>query len=717
MSRLRTSIIISMLAVACRAWACYWEGPFNVDNMVYRLVEDVSPYYHYADNHALKYPGCIDTESQNLKLWRKQTGTTVSDDRLRWMVYGSTTAELRACKEDVQKALGADAYRLLVIAKECEAMRDYLNDPWYYPLDNDPMLLDMEPYVKEAKAYDGKLASRYALQTLRMLVSLKRYDEAMDYWEVKDKSLPHDVTRDMAEREAARAYLCHGDTLKAARIYARHGDIRSLYRCGINPDKAWMLVYENDPNSPYFLHELQYFLVEHDNDARQKYYGDDYLLWKKDNQKQVDAVMAVTRRALRENKVKDRAMWHFVLAATLDIQGRGSEALEAVTRGQRECKKGTFMATSMRSLRMLIEARYCKYNSAYQARLYNDLCWLDMQGRKHMTPAIKSQYVPKPFVNWEGDTCDFDAPVVFPNTYYWNDVMCRVLTSTLAPRLMEQGYTADALLCNALGEYWITVQAYDKPDFPQNNIFITKTNYSNCLVNMADSCSGDDLAAAYKRICHPLKPIDKLVARRGQGNSDFWHDLIGTHYIAEQQYDKAARWLTGVSADYQRHMAVWQYCGRDPFNCNYGYRYAHADSPPETDYKLHFARKMASLKKTMNDASATADARGEAMILYGVGLRNQREGCWALSRYDDTSAYKFGINEAPEEEWLAAYYIDVSDCQQYVDRGLAMIKDRNLKAEYLYRFARNREVMELLADTKTANYLRAHCDMWRDYKK
>lgn len=692
-------------------------GPYNVDNMIYRLVEDVSPYYHYADNHALKYPGSIDTEAQNLELWRKQTGATMSDDWLRWIVYKSTPAQLRAGKEHVQKALGADAYRLLLIAKECEMTRDYLNDPWYYPLDNDPVLHAMEPYIKEAKAYDGKLASRYALQTLRMLVSLKRYDEAVDYWESKDKSLPQDVTRDMAEREAARAYLCHGDTLKAANVYARHGDIRSLYMCGINPDKAWMLVYENDPNSPYFLHELQYFLVEHDNDAREKYYGDDYLLWKEYNQKQVDAVMAVTRRALSENKVKDRAMWHFVLAATLDIQGRGKEALEAVTQGQRACKEGTFLATSMRSLRMLIEARYCDYNSAYQTRLYDDLCWLDEQGRKHMTQAVKDQYQPKPFVDWNGEICDFSAPIEFPNTYYWNDVMCRVLTSTLAPRLMEQGYTADALLCNALGEYWITVQAYGKPGFQQKEVFDITTNYCNCLVNMADSCSGDDLAAAYRRIIHPEKPIDRLVARCGQADRDFWHDLIGTHYIAEEQYDKAVQWLTGVSADFQRHMAVWQYCGRDPFNCDYGYRHGHPDGKPMVDYKLYFATKMAFLKKAMNNANATADARGEAMILYGVGLRNQREGCWALSRYDDSSAYTFGIDEAPEEEWMAELYFDVSDCQQYVDRGLAMIKDRDLKAEYLHRFARNREVMDLFADTKTANYLRAHCDLWRDYKK
>ena len=112
---------------------------------------------------------------------------------------------------------------------------------------------------------------------------------------------------------------------------------------------------------------------------------------------------------------------------------------------------------------------------------------------------------------------------------------------------------------------------------------------------------------------------------------------------------------------------------------------------------------MVELQQQMHSAKDT-DKRAEAMILYGVGLRNQSDWCWTLSRFSDHI-------DTHEE------FVDTKRSQAMIDKGLATMKDRELKAYYLHSFARNREVIELYDNTKTAKMLRARCDMWRDYKK
>lgn len=187
---------------------------------------------------------------------------------------------------------------------------------------------------------------------------------------------------------------------------------------------------------------------------------------------------------------------------------------------------------------------------------------------------------------------------------------------------------------------------------------------------------------------------------------------MGTRLIAEQKYPEATIWLKGISKAYQKKMPTWAYFYRDPFCFKIGHNDANRHHLKDRyDYKLRFAQEMERLTEVMKSGK-TPDERGEAMIRYGVGLWNQLQWCWALSRYYDTTKYYYATNEDPEA-W--GTFIDISESKNLIDKGIAMLKDRELKAHYLHVFVRNREVMQQYADTEVAQSLRAHCDLWRDY--
>lgn len=714
MKKSRIFTIISLLTIACRALGCWVPNPLSEDNMIYRLVEDVSPYYRYSDNHSLLYRVQNPTGKENLDLWRKQTGTKLSDESLKWFVYKSTMEELKQKREKAIKVFGQDGYRLLLLAKECESFRDYINDPWYYPYKGDTLFQSLEDKLTETTSYRGRYATRYALQAVRMLVSLKRYQEAVTYWEDYAKGLDRDIVKDMAEQHVARAYLMEGDAATAANIYARHGDLNSLLMCGLDEEKVWQMVYEHCPDSHFFEVELQFLLTHLDNhyldysDMLDYYYDRDGV----QERKHALTVLALADRATREGRVKNVAMWYYAKAALLDALGKKSQALVAVKAGEKACQQGTFLASSMRVLRIMIEAEVSPLTPAYQARLSQDLKWIDECGRKGLTASVKKKFERERATDWEGKPMDYYYDVVFQNGYFWSDVLSRITIDVVSERLKKAGNLPDALLYANLGEFWVMKNVYGKADSPNSCGIYSTTNLSNSMAFMADSCRSADLIRMYDHIAHPTRGIDSLVVRNGMADRNYWYDRIGTQLITEQKYAEATVWLKDVSKAYQKKLSTWAYFDRDPFCFKIGYceeKRNHLKN--KYDYKLSFAHEMAKLTEVMKGGK-TPDERGEAMIRYGVGLRNQLQWCWALSRYSDTVSNYYATEE-DSEAW--GTFIDISESKNMIDKGIAMLKDRELKAHYLHVFVRNREVMQHYADTEVAQDLRAHCDLWRDY--
>lgn len=679
--------------------------------MIYRLMEDVSSYYIYDSAPYFNTSNnSVSNEyfrAENIKLWRRQTNTTISDKEIENYVYTYSADELKAHKASCIKHLGEDAYRFLIYAKQCEKAREEMNDPWYYPTKNDPLVNTLQEISNKGMMPQDKYFNRYVLQTIRALVSIHKDSTAVAFWEKAKPKMGNDIIRTMAERHVAMAYNKIGNHATARKIYARVGDLTSLYRCSDNHAQMWEDIFRETPNSPFFVDVMQSLLTHLDNryfDKMTQDYGYEES-WLKDDMEQLNTALRIAKRATTDKRVKDKAMWYYSAAALLDSKGDVSQALSYAKRGKSYCEKGSFMDNSMRVLRIYLEAQTCSYDSAYIVRLADDMTWLSSLAKSNITQKLKSELKTHTVTeNWGGQVYRYTPDVFYTNKMYWSDAINRILADVLAPRLKRQGKDVDALLLANMGEFWLPRNATGKAHSPNEPSPYSFTDHSNAMAELADSCSANTIITMYKRLIHPWNVMDRLVKKNGIVDKDYWCDIIGTHCIAERRYKDAVTWLKGSSASYQKNSSTWHWYDRDPFCLKFGWstdRRHHVKK--KSDYKLAFAKRMVELDYQMHHAKY-GDKRAEAMVLYGVGLRNQSDWCWALTRYTDF--YYTHDN-----------YVDSKKSQSMINRGLASMKDKELKAYYLHAFARNKEVMDLCYDTKIAKKLQAHCDVWRNYKK
>lgn len=711
MKRLRLYTTFSFLFVCLSSIACWYPTPTPRDNMIYRLVEDVSPYYIYdAQPYFSPSNNSVSNEyfrTENIKLWRKQTNTALSDKKIENFVYTYSADELKAHKESCIKNLGEDAYKFLIYAKQCEKTREEMNDPWYYPTKNDPLVQTLQQVSEKGMISQDKYFNRYVLQTIRALVAIHKDSTAVAFWEKAKPKMENDIIRTMAERHVAMAYNKIGDKTTARRIYARVGDLTSLYLCSENRAQVWEEVFRENPNSPFFMDVIQSLLTHLDNryfDKMTQDYGYE-VSWLNDDMEQLNTALRIAKKAIKDRRVKDKAMWYYSVAALLDSKGDVSQALLYARRGKAYSRKGSFMDNSMSVLRIYLEAQIRNYDSAYIAHLADDMTWLSSLAKRNITPKLKSELTAHTITeNWGGQVYQYTPDVRYTNKMYWSDAINRILADVLAPRLKRQGKAVDALLIANLGEFWLPRNATGKAHSPNDPSPYSFTDHSNAMAEMADTSSANTLMTMYKRLRHPWNAMDRLVKQNGKVDKDFWCDVIGTQCIAEHRYKEAVSWLKGSSASYQKKSSTWDWYDRDPFCLKIGWSTDKRHLiKKEADYKLTFAKRMVELNRQMKHAK-TADKRAEAMILYGVGMRNQSDWCWTLTRFSD---YDYTHDDL----------VDTKRSQSMIDKGLASMKDKELKAYYLHAFARNKEVMDLCYDTKIAKNLQAHCDVWRDYKK
>lgn len=711
MKKLRLYTTISLLLASLNSIACWWKTETPRDNMIYRLVEDVSSYYEYdASPYFNPSNNSVSDEyfrAENTKLWRKQTCTTISDKEIERFVYTYSADELNTHKDACIKSLGEEAYKFLLLAKQCEKARAEMNDPWYYPSKNDPIVNALQEISVKGMKAQGKYFNRYVLLTIRALVAIHRDSTAVSFWEKAKNKMEDDVIRTMAERHVAKAYLKTGDKATARGIYARVGDLSSLYICSDNHTQIWEDVFRENPNSPFFTDAMQSLLTHLDNryfDKMTQDYGYEESQLK-DDMEQLNTALGISKRATKDRRVKDKAMWYYSAAALLDSKGEVSQALSYAKRGMAYCKKGSFMDKSMRVMRIYLEAQTCNYDSAYIARLAKDMKCLSALAKRNITKELKESLVRRTVTHQYSSTgYGYNPTVYYSNKMYWSDAINRILADVLAPRLKQQGKTVDALLVANLGEFWLPRNATGKAHSQNSPSPFNFTDHSNAMARMADTCSVNTLISMYKRLKHPMNSMDSLVQQNGKVDKDYWCDVIGTHCIAEHRYNEAVSWLKGSSASFQRNSSTWDWYDQDPFCLKIGWHSSKRHFIKKMpNYKLSYAKRMAELKHQMK-SGRTADKRAEAMILYGVGLRNQSDWCWVLTRFVDY--------ESKHDD-----YVDSKKSQSMIDKGLALMKDKELKAYYLHAFARNKEVMDLCFDTDIAKELRAHCDVWRDYKK
>jgi len=725
--RLTRYIAVStLLLFTTGIYACSWFPSHSGNVLLYRIMPlDESDYSHYETSWDSDFKlHHMDYKADNLKLWQQQTSPDITLGDIEHVVYTTEASFLKKNKNIIERTSlkhntfakwiadnkRTDILDFLIMAKESEDVRSSMNDPWYYHVEDNSHYRILETIVERCRKYiSGPLLGRYALQMVRALCSLRQYEDCTSYWDSIKGKLDEDVIKKMAELRAAEALYKTGRKEEALNIYAKHGDVSSIR--AINEgliDNELEFVYEHAPDSPYLDEELQKWLIYYADDFRARYFKSGHVYyWDADK---LNSLLKVVRKAVREKKTKKMAMWYYVLAALYDIQGKPYKAKEYMERGLKYPKEN-FLEDSYHVLQMWLDAKTATYNRHYERRLMRDLRWLDHKIQQNVTPEV----IGKIEVSEEKTEGPLEQDYEFTdnaygsfwgyqdrsNIFYWNDVLRRLLLRVVCPRMHQAN--------NHIREIQLANMA--------ENSLVKSNCYSSEMFCIIDRLSYKDTRDYFTRIYYPKDELDRFLNSRGRIDRYYWYDIMGTKCLRERRYAKAIVYLRQIPHSFQKHINVYQFMERDPFN--YNMESFMIDTLSADDYKLHFAGEMSRCEHTMRH-SRNPDKRAQAKIQYALGLRNSVHRCWYLTRYSSNGENDYNRAALPEilyptdsTIYRHREYIKLSE--KIITRAISEFRDKELAAQELRKFLRLQRIMDSYGDTETANDIRRHCDKWRDY--
>lgn len=785
MKTLKRFILVSFLvslsgvAFACGPW--YYSAD---ENDIYRIL----PYGAEGPKVQLR----PDFRKKNILLWSRQTGcrdTAAIHQALYtgWSNFGDWKVLLNMAhkgivhsRHDAEKSnrllennafahhllatRDTDAIRLLCWSKMYSNIREGQNSPWYYNsrIDTDEKM-QLRMLYNELQQYNpsAKYADRYRFLAMKCSWALEDDNATLALWERTKKHLKGSIFYSEAEDYAARSLYRMGRYDEADRIYIRRGDIEYfIQRHRNNLPELLTILLRIAPDSPVLTVELQRMLFSIENN--------DHVLKNKiciGGYCNDAANLRIAQHAAKTTILSRRAMWNYTAACLLDYQHRYEEALQQLD-GIDTLPCDTFLKNSIRVLRFYLHCKTDSIDDKFEQYAIGELKWMDkvLQREWKLTPE-RDRY--------KLSRVDGTSPMDMYRSCYMHDAMRRILLPDavgLCQRLAASGRTTRALqmanmaenrffkltdneivqqmrMCDTsvrntwewdfdehLGfknEWYCWREADTSKTSDWCRAFLGNTHdYCNWMFLLADKMSARDIEAYRQRQLHPKDADDRWFNARGYTNSDYWQDIVGTHYLRECNYPAAVAHLKHVSPEYQKKMNV-------TFNYNpFCYKYKKMERTNDsTGYKLHFAQRMVELQKQMRHGDS--DSRGMAMLEYSFGMSNSFDLCWELTTYGHTKwEPNFEENRRENywpqsvEEWqtdinpinrLSAFnYPYKRKYTRYADnlqrKALATIKSDEAKAEAYARLWMMDKVMKEYTNTQTAQHYALVCDQWKDYR-
>jgi len=720
-SRKFSLISLLLLAFSVQAFAC---GPWYYEPQTYLM------YRAYLPSSNLEEWAYNTKSGDNCLLWRNQCGKGASAEDIYQIVYKSSPEDLEgllshsksgrklAQTNTFAAALWNDseAAELLVLAKQCETARSELNSPWYYPASRDETPFGLDEIARKAAEYNGdRFRSRYALQRIRALFSLRDYDECINYWnDVKD-SLDDDVIKEMTEQYIAGAYYHIGDTETAKEYYLRLNDGAGLYYCFRDGKTPWHeVMYKYAPNCK----ELRDWMAQKVACEEKVFYnGDEY--WKTglpaEDVKKCNELAGFCARAASEGKVSDPDFWYYSEAYLKFLVGKKGEAYGLLRKAGQS--KGTQqMKDNIRVFKLYLDSMLKPWSPSYEKEMVAELGWLDGMIVKHLEEARQ-------------ETIDDGVYKMGINLsyFYWNDMMRKIVLSSIVPKLLENhreesairfANMADNRLLNLVGS--VRAGRYDKDkgrwvseertlaQMRKGDCF-NPHDYSNALFQLIDTMNVVHLERYVNSLGKATSSVDVFLDERGYTDRAFFQELIGTKYIREMKYPEAVRWLSCLPAGYQKRLNTYKvgYLDEDPF--------AQSKQPikDNSDYKLRFAKKMVQLESTIRTTKDPVEC-AKLKARYATGIRNSVSICWGMSFYRksvvDTDTEYFGRTYFSRKRDAA-----FSKADKIFQEAIGDCPDREATAAILYSLGNMKIVAEDYPETKSAALIRGECDKLVDY--
>lgn len=718
-----------LLCASHKALACgdYWYDPSGY--FMYRVYEKApTPKMAIGKNFPDIEENCIG--------WQKLSSKNISLEDIYKVIYTIPLKDLqeichnRRVKNEnkfIEWIAQKDRALLdcILLAKTNEYIRVKHNSRWYYPTMNIDIDMTLEDVVEKAlSAKDARLRDRYLLQAVRALFSLTRYEECVALWDNEVSKLPEDnLMRQLIQPYIAGAEFRLNHTDRAMEYFAHIGDVGSLYYCanqlGLPTSKIASLemVCRYAPNSPYIARSLQGYIREIEPEGNIIEYGSAYKeeLEKKRNDR-IKWLRPLCLKMAKNSKVENPAMWYYTAAFLSDLAGETSTASYQLSLAEKS-KSSAYIDESIKVLRMYLDAKLSKYDATYDAKLFEQIKWLDSKIADNIDENVRKEVRTGYKLN-NGESF-----------YYWNDMLRRIVLAEVCPRMLKEGKTTRALqLANMADnrlfhlvnrrELYVWIETKDGYEYPVENLYTLKQyrysenfnsiDYSNHFFEMIDSLGANSAKRYLQNVMNPTSEYDRYLNARGYTGRDYLNDIVGTQYIREMRYGEAVKYLANVSEAYNRHHlnVIMQY---DPFCV------AREFVEPNFDTRYEFAKEMYALEQAIK-SEKNPNIKAQKMLRFSIGLRNSFDRCWPLTQYYRGERY-WGCVTGEKRDWENDKYTTIAKtkAQQYAELACQTATDKEVAANIHYELCNFKTVAEKYPNTEKGTLVRGKCDKLIDY--
>lgn len=576
---------------------------------------------------------------------------TAETDKFWQQYLGDTNASYQWSREEIMEKVRQKKDTEMLAY--CRRLNSYLDtkidyNDWDYPSKEKIAKRDatLRNLLQAAKTYKGKrLRSQYALMHMRALFGLKRYSEAMAYWQTTGKRLPQGCYRDIMRNIYAGCLWRTGKKHEAIDIYAAQEDYQSLKYCvrGYRNLEGIQKVYAADPNSPtlnylvqdfvnnvqetmdvFEFHRSPWFAPGYDDEKTMAEYMKD-IDAKKITTAEADRFIAFARTVASGGKTTSPCLWQTAIGCIEHQTGRYTEAkgdlMKALamdgTQRMKDNARAIYAANSI-----FAEPR----TDSYDRWLTGELQWLD------------------------GKSAEDRKSLTLYETDHYRDVIERMVYNGLVPKYMQSGNTNTALvLLSMMNDTDPVSNGFDaRRQAPTDDEMVWNMDYSNAYFYAMDSLSVDTLIAYSEYLKHqPADPLENYAWQQAYCDSNYYNDIIGTRLLAQGRFAEAVPWLEKVSAAFLNTQNIRPYA----YFCDYNKErwmgkqrvklpeYPIAENEGNVveltaNKKLQYCRDMLSLQQEYALMREGEERMAKAYRLATLWYQGSYEGdCWWLAQY------------------------------------------------------------------------------------
>lgn len=610
-------ISLALLGFAIDAWSCGYGYYNNHNNYMFSVFR----------REALR--GTIYDNALN-KFWEDYTDEKVYS--FEWSKDNiMETAKKKGDKEMIEYVTQLSRY---------VDISDDLKESWEYPTKEElqQRKADLKEMYQKAAAYKGtRLQGQWNLLLMRSNLLLGDHTANVNYWNQTASKLPQSDYKTLMENIYACALLHTGKQREAFDIYAKQGDIVSIkwamrkYRnlAGIQR------IYEEDPNSPCIPFLIQDFVNNFqetldcngsDRDSYMEDCGDwmDMIGQKLILRQEADRFITYANKVVSSGKTNTPALWQTAIGAVQFLSGQYIEAYNSLDKAVN--MKGTDrMLDNARAIRMVASARSHTLNNEYTKWMAGEIEWL--------VGKIREEAAGSP---------DAGQSYAYIDNHYY-DILDRLVYQELAPKYVANNRIDVAVALKGM------LQSPEKllgMPINSNSDNSWNENYRGEYFDALDLLSADQTIEYLGFLQNNTGDDIELLAKRHLTyDLNFFYDLIGTKYLAENKFEKAIPYLEKVPlkflegqnisyylANRDWHKAKWL-VNQHINNYDSGSEEGPYTGKLRSNPKLEYCKEMIELQKRYQSANKQERQQVAYNLANNYYQASYLGDCWCLTQY------------------------------------------------------------------------------------